>query len=232
MSVVGLHSWPPVRSVPRTHARGREFPDAGEPLGGGQSVGEVVTGWVGKSATVHPSSYTCSRTTPNARDNVSFNRFASFRERGDTDRQVRLVESPPPIPSVGPVVRTWRIGRTMEPSAGSLLEDPSQSSRDFLHPSGALDRSGSRVLREAISRSLSRGPATLVVDLSDVRDVDAAGLDVLVYACRASTAAHVKLVLCSLPPLVLELLEPTRLSDLGDVDIEPTMPVPLHTSAA
>ena len=120
----------------------------------------------------------------------------------------------------------------MEPSAGKLLEDPSQDSRDVLHPAGALDHSGSRVLREAISRALSRGPATLVVDLSDVRDVDAAGLDVLVYACRAATAAHVKLVLCSLPPLVLELLEPTRLSDLGDVDIEPAVPVPLPGTAA
>ena len=120
----------------------------------------------------------------------------------------------------------------MKPSVGILLEDPSQGSRDVLQPSGALDRSGSRVLREEISRALSRGPATLVVDLSDVRDVDAAGLDVLLYACRAATAAHVKLVLCSLPPLVLELLEPTRLGDLSDVDIEPTMPVPLHGNAA
>jgi len=120
----------------------------------------------------------------------------------------------------------------MQPSAGSLLEDPTQGARDVLQPSGVLDRSASRVLREEISRALSRGPTALVVDLSRVGDVDAAGLDVLVYACRAATAAHVKLVLCSLPPLVLELLEPTRLSELGDVDIDPTMPVPLHGSAA
>src|SRR5215207_1869062 len=166
-----------------------------------------------------------------ARQPVQFNRFASCREPGDTARQVRLFESPPPIPSVGPVVRTWRIGSAMKPSAGSLLEDPS-GSRDVLHPSGVLDRSASRALREEISRTLSRGPAKLVVDLSNVSDVDAAGLDVLVYACRAAIAAHVKLVLSSLPPLVLELLEPTRLSDLGDVDIEPTVPVPLPGTAA
>ena len=120
----------------------------------------------------------------------------------------------------------------MQPSAGSLLEDPTQDSRDVLQPSGVLDRSASRDLREAVSRALSRGPAALVVDLSNVSDVDAAGLDVLVYACHAATAAHVKLVLCSLPPLVLELLEPTRLSELGDIAIEPTMPIPLHGSAA
>ncbi|HEY4402856.1 MAG TPA: STAS domain-containing protein [Acidimicrobiia bacterium] len=120
----------------------------------------------------------------------------------------------------------------MQPSAGSLLEDPTRDSREVLRPSAVLDRTASRDLREAVSRALSRGPAALVVDLSNVSDVDAAGLDVLVYACHAATAAHVKLVLCSLPPLVLELLEPTRLSEMGNVDIEPTMPVPLHGSAA
>jgi anti-anti-sigma factor len=120
----------------------------------------------------------------------------------------------------------------MKPSAGNLLDDPSQEAREVLYPSGLLDRVASRALREEISRTISRGPATLVVDLSNVSDVDAAGLDVLVYACRAATAAHVKLVLSSLPPLVLELLEPTRLSELGDVDIEPAMPVPLHITAA
>ena len=120
----------------------------------------------------------------------------------------------------------------MQPSAGSFLEDPARGSRDVLQPSGVLDRSTSRVLREEVSRALSRGPAALVVDLSNVSGVDAAGLDVLVYACRAATAAHVKLVLCSLPELVVELLEPTRLSEIGDVDIEPTMPIPLHGTAA
>jgi anti-anti-sigma factor len=120
----------------------------------------------------------------------------------------------------------------MKPSAGNPLEDPSRDAPEVVHPSGLFDRAASRTLREEISRAISRGPAKLVVDLSDVRDVDAAGLDVLVYACRAATAAHVKLVLRSLPPLVLELLEPTRLSDLGDVDIEPAMPVPLHITAA
>jgi anti-anti-sigma factor len=120
----------------------------------------------------------------------------------------------------------------MKPSVGNLLEDPSHDSREVLHPSGLLDLAASRGLREEISRTISRGPATLVVDLSNVSDVDAAGLDVLVYACHAATAAHIKLVLCALPPLVLELLEPTRLSDLGDVAIEPAMPVPLHITAA
>jgi anti-anti-sigma factor len=120
----------------------------------------------------------------------------------------------------------------MQPFAASLVEDPTHGFRDVLQPSGVLDRSAAHDLREGISRALSRGPAALVVDLANISDVDAAGLDVLVYACRAATAAHVKLVLCSLPPLVLELLEPTRLSELGDVAIEPTMPIPLHGSGS
>jgi len=44
-------------------------------VGGGQSVGGVVTGWVGLSATVYQQPYTCSRKA-GTRKNESFNRFA------------------------------------------------------------------------------------------------------------------------------------------------------------
>jgi anti-anti-sigma factor len=97
-----------------------------------------------------------------------------------------------------------------------------------LHPSGALDRAASPQLREEIGRTLSRGPAVLVIDLSGVSSVDGAGLAVLVYACRAAMAAHVKLVLSSPSLLVLQLLEPTRLSEHCHFDIEPGVPVPLQ----
>jgi anti-anti-sigma factor len=118
----------------------------------------------------------------------------------------------------------------MEPSAASLVDGSSQSSLDVLHPSGALDRTASSELREEIGRTLSRGPAVLVIELSGVSGVDGAGLDVLVYACRAATAAHVKLVLSSPSPLVLQLLKPTRLSEHYDFDIEPAVPVPIHVT--
>jgi anti-anti-sigma factor len=120
----------------------------------------------------------------------------------------------------------------MEPSARSLLEDSSEHPRDVVRPSGPLDHSASTELREAISRTLSRGPATLVIDLSAVSVVDAAGLAVLIYACRAATAAHVKLVLSAPSPFLLQLLEPTRLSELCDVELEPAMPVPIRGTAA
>jgi anti-sigma B factor antagonist len=139
---------------------------------------------------------------------------------------------PPPIPSVGPVVPTWRIGSTMESSAGSLFQDSSEHPRDLVRPAGALDRSASAELRETISRTLSRGPAILVIDLSAVSGIDATGLAALVYACRAAAAAHVKLVLSAPSPLVQELLEPARLSDLCDVDPASAMTVPLRGTAA
>jgi anti-anti-sigma factor len=120
----------------------------------------------------------------------------------------------------------------MQPSGRSLLEDHSEHPRHVLRPSGALDRSASFALREAIGLALSRGPATLVVDLSGVSVVDAVGIDVLVYACRAASAAHVRLVLSAPSPLVLHLLEPTRLSNLCDFDLEPPVPVPIRGTAA
>lgn len=120
----------------------------------------------------------------------------------------------------------------MDPSAGHPLGDSSRHGRSVVRPSGALDHAASAALREAVSRTLSRGPATLVIDLSAVSVVDAAGVTVLIYACRAATAAHVKLVLSAASPLVVDLLEPTRLSDLGDVELEPAMPVPIRGAAA
>jgi anti-anti-sigma factor len=120
----------------------------------------------------------------------------------------------------------------MEPSFGGLLKGSSQHSRDVVRPSGALDHSASAELRETISRTLSHGPATLVIDLSAVSVVDAAGLTVLIYACRAATAAHVKLVLSAPSPLVLKLLEPTRLNEQCDVELELATPVPIRGTAA
>jgi anti-anti-sigma factor len=120
----------------------------------------------------------------------------------------------------------------MEASAGSLSAGSGEPPREVVRPRGALDDSASATLRESISRALSHGPATLVIDLSAVSIVDAAGLTVLVYACRAATAAHVMLVLSAPSPLVLELLEPARLTDLCQIEPEPAVPVPIRGSAA
>ena len=118
----------------------------------------------------------------------------------------------------------------MEPSTGTLLGDASQHPQGVLHPSGLLDHAAAAELRAAISRTLSRGPAKLVIDLSAVTDVETDGVAVVIYACRAATAAHVKLVLYAPSPFLLQLLEPTRLS--GSYDIEPKAPTPVHINTA
>jgi len=119
----------------------------------------------------------------------------------------------------------------MEPSAGSLLEDSNEHPRDVVRPSGVLDHPASAELREVISRTLSRGPATLVIDLSAVSSVDAAGLAVLIYACRAAAAAHTKLAL-SASQVLLQLLEPTRLSDMCALELAPVRPIPIRSATA
>ena len=120
----------------------------------------------------------------------------------------------------------------MEPSAERRLEELGQHSRHVVRPSGRLDQPASTRLREEISRILSHGSATIVIDLSAVSAVETAGLTVLIYACRAATAAHVKLVLSAPSPLVRGLLEPTRLSDLCEVELGPALPFPKRRGAA
>ena len=120
----------------------------------------------------------------------------------------------------------------MASSSESPLAKSGAHGRDVLRPSSPLDDVAADELRVAIGGALSRGPATLVIDLSGVSVVDAVGIDVLVYASRAATAAHVKLVLSGPSPLVVHLLEPTRLSSLFDFEVEPAIVIPIRRTAA
>ena len=120
----------------------------------------------------------------------------------------------------------------MESYSGNPLERSGRHARDVLVLSGPLDDSASYDLRESVGRALSRGPATLVIDMSGVGVVDAVGIDALVYASRAATAANVKLVLAAPSPLVLHLLEPTRLSNLCDFELKTVVPIPIRRTAA
>jgi anti-anti-sigma factor len=108
----------------------------------------------------------------------------------------------------------------MKRAARSLLGAARAQPRDVVRSPNLLDDAASAELRVAIGQALSQGPAQLVIDLSAVTDIDADGLAVLIYACRATTAAHAKLVLSDPPPLLLELLEPMRLSELYDIELE------------
>jgi anti-anti-sigma factor len=120
----------------------------------------------------------------------------------------------------------------MEPSAGSLLDDASEHSRDVVRSPRVLDHAASAELRVAISRKISHGSARLVIDLAAVTDVDSEGFAVLIYACRAATAAHVSLVLSSPSSFLLQLLEPMRLSASYDIDLKPAPPVPIRGTTA
>lgn len=120
----------------------------------------------------------------------------------------------------------------MGPSPRSPLGNSSDHPREVVRSPGVLDDAGSAELRVGISRALSHGPAKLVIDLSAVTNVDAQSLAVLIYACRAATAAHVNLVLSGPSPLLLQLLEPTRLNDSYDIELRPATPVPIRGTAA
>jgi hypothetical protein len=63
---------------------------------------------------------------------TTVNRFHEMKNAATLAVRCGSFEPPPPIPSVGPVARTWRIGRSMKPSAGSVLEDSRQGSREVL----------------------------------------------------------------------------------------------------
>jgi anti-anti-sigma factor len=228
-------------------------PQYGEPLGGGQSVGGVRNR-LGRRVSDRPlitvhlfgapddadgdSDNWARKLVARARSATQHARAASSIPLRDARNPAILIArcgptgSPPPIPSVGPVARIWRIGSKMQSDPGSPLEHSGRHVRVVLRPSGALDASASHDLREAISRAVSRGPAALVIDLSSVSAVDAVGIDVLVYAGHAATAAHAKLVLFAPSPLVLHLLEPMRLTHLCDFEFEPAVPVPIRRTAA
>src|SRR5918994_2133715 len=56
----GAHFLASLSSVPPGECPVDANPHCGKPLGGGQSVGEVVTGWVGEVSDRPPVTYTCS----------------------------------------------------------------------------------------------------------------------------------------------------------------------------
>ncbi len=109
----------------------------------------------------------------------------------------------------------------MKRAARSLLGSSRAHSQDVVRSPVVLDDAASAELRVAIGQAISQGAPRLVIDLSALTDIEAEGLAVLIYACRAATAAHVKLVLSAPSPLLLELLEPMRLSESYDIELEP-----------
>jgi anti-anti-sigma factor len=76
---------------------------------------------------------------------------------------------------------------------------------------GRLDVAAAADARLALADAVASGSGDLVVDLSDLQQVDATGLGVLVGAHRAAGRAGRALVLLDVPPQVERLLLVTRL---------------------
>lgn len=77
--------------------------------------------------------------------------------------------------------------------------------------------------RRALHAAIESGRGDLIVDLTDVAILDAAGLGMLVAAHRRSAAADRRLVLRAVPLPVSRLLAMTRLHRVLHVERAPTL---------
>lgn len=97
-------------------------------------------------------------------------------------------------------------------------------------PGSQVIRLGPRVdattvadLRREVHAGIEGGSGDLVVDLSDVAVLDAAGLGMLVAAHRRAAAADRRLVLRAVPASVARLLAMTRLHRVLHVERSPAL---------
>ena len=121
-------------------------PQCEELLGGGQSVGEVVTGWVGKSATVHQPTYTCSRRRGTARDKQDIQSLCvmSRTRRHCTSGAALRVPSSDPIRRTGrSYLADWERDETF------CRESARGSQSRFSRGSASLRSAGSRCVTRA-----------------------------------------------------------------------------------
>ena len=87
---------------------------------------------------------------------------------------------------------------------------------------GALRTPVSRVLRHSVRTLLLRGERRIVLDLSAVSKIDAAGVGELVRTMNMTTAAHGGLRIVKATARVREILERAHLFDLlsGERELE------------
>lgn len=98
-----------------------------------------------------------------------------------------------------------------------VVADSGRFALDVLEPGhvvalrGRLDVAAAADARLSLAGAVAAGSGDLVVDLTDLEQVDATGLGVLVGAHRAAGRAGRSLVLRDIPPQVDRLLHVTRL---------------------
>ena len=95
---------------------------------------------------------------------------------------------------------------------------------------GRLDVHTVPAARERLSRALTTGTGDLVVDLSAVDSVDAAGVGVLVAAADRAPMYGRRVVLRAVPPRLARLMRMTRLTQV--LTVESAAPRPGGVAAA
>ena len=82
-----------------------------------------------------------------------------------------------------------------------------------IRPVGVIDIRNTAMLKTQLEVVQSRNPDRLVVDLTDVPEIDSSALAILVEAIGVSRQSNALLILCGLQERVRSLLDITRLSN-------------------
>jgi anti-sigma B factor antagonist len=102
------------------------------------------------------------------------------------------------------------------------IRTTSRNGAAVVSPVGEVDMSTSPELRVALLQALKTEPTALVVNLAEVPSLDSSGVATLIEALRETQGRKIPLVLCSLAPRVLAVLEIARLDRVftiaSDVD--------------
>ena len=81
----------------------------------------------------------------------------------------------------------------------------------IVSPAGEVDMGTSPQLRVALLQALQSEPSAIIVNFADVPSLDSSGVATLIEALRETQSRKIPLVLCSLAPRVLAVLEIARL---------------------
>lgn len=94
---------------------------------------------------------------------------------------------------------------------GVLVSD--RGTTTSIELAGECDLAARPALKDALTRALASGPECLVLDLSRLSFMDAAGLGVVIDLAKRADAQQVHLVICPGPPAVQRLFAFCHLTD-------------------
>ena len=102
--------------------------------------------------------------------------------------------------------------RDMQPGPTLEIAIDTSNGATILAPKGDVDMARSPVMRKAITETLQKKPAALVLDLSGVPYMDSSGLATMVEALQNARKGQTPLKLCGLTARVKSILEIARLN--------------------